>query len=494
MRATLSPTQMQTMENMYAAASGTATLDLMERAAQHVVAAIEEMLGGYEGKRAYFACGPGGNGGDGYAAARLFASRGGRSVIVSVNDEEKLRGDARTNCRRAHEAARCFFQDVSSIGALPPPDIWVDALFGIGLSKQLQGDALLIARRMNADGRVLSIDIPSGISGTTGRALGEYVRAELTVTFESEKWGHHLNDGLDYCGKIISQSIGIPNELFPKDAVYLVEGSDLAPVRLPRRRNSQKGDYGRLLIIAGSFGMAGACAIAARAALRSGVGLVSVACPASIVNVVQQLAPCATCIPLPESGGAISSDAVPLLRDALGTSSAVAIGPGLSRRCAAAVVATVVSCGRPVVLDADALNLVSDSVRLRKLICSHHVITPHMGEAARLLNRACEDPISDARALQKMGCVVLLKGASSVIVGKHTRISQSGTPGMSKGGSGDALTGIVGALLARGYDAEDAAWMGSHIHGLAGEAAARLHGESSMTALDLIDALGGILS
>ncbi len=494
MRVLLSPDQMRELEREYMARTTSSSIELMERAAERVLSIIERILGPCEGHRAYFACGPGGNGGDGYAAARLFAARGGRAVVISGADESMLRGDARTNCLRAHATPRCFFHEVSDLDALPAPDIWVDALFGIGLTRPLTGPALTLVKRMNTDGRVLAVDIPSGLDGQTGMALGECVHAEWTLTFEREKLGHFLMDGPDKCGALTAQSIDIPGELLPKDAVLLVEDADIAPLCCPRKRNTHKGSYGRVVIVAGSVGMAGACAIAAQAALRAGAGLVQVACPEPVAPIVQTLAPCATCIPLQTENGAIAKESVQLLRQALRHADACAIGPGLSRHCADEVVEAVLCCEKPAVIDADALNLISASDALKARLKGHHVITPHPGEAARLLGRICTDPVKDAIQLRNLGCVALLKGAATVVVGNRIHISCSGTPGMAKGGSGDALTGMLCALLGQGKPPEDAAWLAAHLHGLAGSQAAQAVGEASMTAMDLVDQIGGVLS
>ncbi len=494
MRELLSPDQMRGLEREYMERSGVPSIELMERAAEAVVSVMARILGRCEGHRAHFVCGPGGNGGDGYAAARLFAARGGRAVVISAEDEAELRGDAKANCQRAHDTPRCFFHDAADLASLPAPDIWVDALFGIGLTRPLDAASLPLVRRMNADGRVLAVDIPSGLNGQTGRALGEAVRADWTITFEREKLGHFLQDGPDLCGELSVHTIGIPREMMPNEAALLVEGADIAPLLLPRKRNSHKGDYGRVLIVAGSVGMAGACAIAAQAALRTGVGLVTVACPEPVVPVVQLLAPCATCLPLPAEDGAISAGAAPILREALRAFDACAVGPGLSRSCAPEVIEAVLCSGKPTVVDADALNLISESDALRAMLQSHHVITPHPGEAARLLGRTAADPVRDALALRGFGCAALLKGAATVIAGGEVHISCSGTPGMAKGGSGDALTGIILALLGQGKKPDEAAWLGALLHGQAGVRAARDVGEASMTAVDLVDRIGGVLS
>ena len=319
--------------------------------------------------------------------------------------------------------------------------------------------------------------------------LGTAVRADVTVSFECAKWGHLLNDGLDMCGDLRVYPIGIPHHMLPVDALREFENQDFEAFLPRRRRNSHKGIYGNLLLIAGSVGMAGACILAAGAAMRSGVGLISVACPASIVPIVQQAAPCATCLSLKEERGAISREAIPELERAIKGKDALAVGPGLSTRTAPQVVEWALKTGLPAVLDADALNLISQDPDLKALLRPHHVITPHPGEAARLLGRAMGDPVADVRALRDLGPVALLKGASSLICGDKITLSAQGSVGMASGGSGDVLTGVIAALMAQGMPPMDAARVGAFYHGRAGETAQAVLGARAVTAMDVLDRL-----
>ena len=243
----------------------------------------------------------------------------------------------------------------------------------------------------------------------------------------------------------------------------------------------------------------GAAALCATAALRSGAGLVTLACPASLVPIAQVLAPCAMALPLAEADGAIAAGAVGPLEAALMGKHAFACGCGLSRRAAPEVVRLLLGCGLPGVFDADALNLIAESDDLKELLQPHHLLTPHPGEAARLLGRAVTDPVADARALSDLGCQALLKGATSVVcVDGQPWLSASGCAGMAKGGSGDALTGLTGALIAQ-YAASGTAMTGaalarcaavaSEIHGRAGELAQARMGARGMCATDLVAAL-----
>ncbi len=486
MRKLVTPVQMRALEKEYLETTGIRSVDLMERAARALFQALGELYG--IDKTVYFACGPGGNGGDGYACARLFAEAGG--IVVAVEVEPPVSPDARKNHQRAGDAGVTVTGDWRN---LPAPDVWVDAVYGIGLSRSPEGEAAEIIERMNADGAdIVAVDVPSGLDALSGRAYEKCVCADLTVTFQRAKTGHYLADGLDMCGDIIVKDIGIPESFLPTDAVMLVGYHDVKP--MPRRHNSYKGDYGHLLIVAGSFGMAGAAAMCALAAMRAGAGLTTVACPRSIVPVIQTIAPCAMCVPLPEEDGALSDEAVPALLAALERKSCVAAGPGLSARLGDGVIRAILESGLPAVLDADALNAVSRKESLKSLLNANHLITPHPGEAKRLLGRDLTDPISDARALSSMGPAAILKGAASVIASdRGTFISASGCPGMAKGGSGDALTGIAGALIAQGLAPGVAAYFASELHGLAGEAAQEEFGERGMLTTDLIEMISEVV-
>ena len=470
--------------------AGVSSLALMERAAKGLTREILRSLG-QEKKTCVFACGSGGNGGDGYAAARLFAQSGGRAILLPVAPARTP--DAILNRDRALDSVFGVAR-VEELDALPTPDAWADCMLGIGLARAPEGAFARVIDRVNADREkgalVVSADIASGLDADTGLTPGKCVRADVTVAFQARKRGHLIGKGLEYSGNTVVADIGIPNAFIPADAAGLVESDDL-PSALPKRPCcAHKNDFGHLLIVAGSFGMAGAAALCANAAMRTGAGLVTVACPASVVPILQTLAPCAMCVPLSETDGAINAEGAALVAQALSGKTAAAIGPGLSLRAHPGCVEAVLRSGLPAVIDADGLNILSRDKRLISLLSGCHAITPHPGEAARLLGESSPDAFETARRLRELGANVLLKGAASVILGKRARVSASGTPGMAKGGSGDALTGIVAALLSQGLDAETALWLGSELHGRAGEIAAREYGERSMLPTDLVSCLG----
>lgn len=490
MKHLISPAAMRACEEKYFAESGVKSIDIMENAAQALANVIRAELPA--GSTVFFACGTGGNGGDGSAGARLLHDNY-KCTIIQL--KEPKTPDAIENLRRAKE---CGIDILTEIPA-DAPDAWVDALFGTGLSRAPGDpyDQLIIQINTDRSGRtkVFSADIPSGLNGATGKAYEPCIRADHTVTFQYIKSGMVLADGLDCCGKITAATVGFPADAFLSEIrnTFLIEPADVRRFLPPRFRNIHKGNCGHLLIIAGSFGMAGAAAMCAKAALRSGVGLLTIACVKSIVPILQTLAPQAMCIPLDEDDGAISIRALPQLQAALKGKDAAVIGPGLTRRVPPEIIRTVLESGITTVIDADALNILSERRELLSLLRENHVITPHPGEALRLLpDLDPSDPIAAARRLTGICPNVLYKGASCVIAdGRSISISKSGGCGMARGGSGDILCGVMGALLAEKPKTDIAltAALAKEIHGLAGELAQQKYGSRSMNAMDIIEFL-----
>ena len=500
MQIILFPDQMRQLEQAHFARSGMPSHLLMGRAALELAHAMDER-GLVRGKRMTFVCGNGGNGGDGLEAARLCQALGARCSVVLAAPRGSVRGDAVHYLNLLPDSI-----PIRALDEVSEPDVWVDALFGIGLSRDVTGLPAQCIERMNASpAPVVSVDIPSGLDGRTGDILGCAVRADVTVTFQHAKPGHYLRHGLDCCGELVIRDIGISDACLddvtalrpgdPPTPNFLERCSDdYVAALLPRRRHfSHKTTYGHLLLVAGSVGMAGAAAIAAKAAIHSGAGLVTIACPEALVPILQIHAPEAMCLPMPQNEhGALDASAVPALERALRGKTAVAIGPGLSRSASPEIVRAVLRCDLPAVIDADALNLISADSSLKALLGARHLITPHPGEAARLI-AATGDEVSDALTLAGLGCSVIYKGAVSLIAGDGQLIlSDTGSPCMAKGGSGDMLTGIAGALLAQGLAPTNAGIVASHVHGHAGEAAERALGLRYPAAMDLIAQLPGV--
>ena len=450
-----------------------------------------------------FLCGPGNNGGDGYAAARLWAARGGKAHIIEVTAE--VRGDALLN-RNLAEMAGIPIRSEEDYGDTDIPDVIVDALFGTGFSRPAEGFAATLIHWANdkgyyADIPVIAVDIPSGIDGTTGEVLGwEAVRATETVTFHCIKQGLLLANAPDYVGKITVQPILIPPSDDP--GLYILEPGDLQG-DFARPQTCHKGDFGRVALFCGSRGMAGAAALCASAAMRSGAGLTTILCRESLLPILQTLAPGAMCAVLPERDGMLLPEAAEIARKALDRADAACIGCGLGQTSdVMPILRLLAKADCPVVWDADALNLLAKHDDLLPLK-EADVITPHPGEAARLLDCDAEEITGDALAVldrlhELCGCTVLLKGARSLITdGMDTYCNLHTSPALAKGGSGDVLAGIITALLARRMPqcsegrmpSVRAAAYGALIHGLAGIRAAKRRGENCTLPTDVVDCI-----
>ncbi len=508
MMKTITPADMKALETRFMEKNHIPGALLMEHAALGVVDAIAR----YTDKgTAVFLCGPGNNGGDGYAAARLWVAQGGKSHIIEVT--ENVHGDALLNRQKALDAGiPCELARDDAYYDIPPCDVVVDALFGTGLARPVDGVAAHLIHCAN-DRRefhrvpIIAVDIPSGIDGTTGQALGsEVIRATETVTFHRVKQGLLLGDAPDYVGKLTVQPITIPlgDDLDDEyGGLTILEPADLDSGLFTRPQICHKGDFGRVLLFCGSRGMAGAAALCANAAMRAGAGLTTILCRESLLPILQTLAPGAMCAVLPERDGQLLPEAAEVAYRALQHASAACIGCGLGQTDdLLPILRLFTEADCPVVWDADALNLLAKHHDLLPLKDTD-VITPHPGEAARLLGCDPDDILEDTlSALDRLhdlySCTVLLKGARCLISdGIHTCCNLYTSPALAKGGSGDVLAGIITTLLARGNLSQepsrllsvDAAAYGVLIHGLAGIRAAKKYGENCTLPTDVVDCI-----
>ncbi|HYW03864.1 MAG TPA: NAD(P)H-hydrate dehydratase [Gammaproteobacteria bacterium] len=457
---------------------------LMERAGR---AAFRELCRRWPGvRRLVVCCGGGNNGGDGYVVARL-ARRAGLEVrLLGLREPDALRGSA-------HRAARAWLETGGDYEAYVPgtdlaaarADVIVDAVLGTGLSREVGGDARQLVDMINAAGAaVLAVDIPSGLSADSGRIMGTAVRADLTVTFIGLKRGLLTGDAPDCTGVLHFDDLGVPGAVYDGTgpSARRVGREELSRL-LPRRpRTAHKGRHGHVLVAGGGPGMPGAVRMAGEAALRTGAGLVSIATAPDHAGSVNVARPELMCHAV--GGGA---DLAPLLERA----TVVAAGPGLGRSdWARSLLETVLAAPQPLVLDADGLNLLAERPQQRE----RWVLTPHPGEAARLLGSTVAEVQSDrfaaASALsRRYQAVAVLKGAGTVVAdGERLAVSATGNPGMATGGMGDVLTGVVAGLLAQGLEPFDAARVGAFVHGAAADAAAA-DGERGLAALDLMPRL-----
>ena len=492
MDVTITPAEMKALEQAFMDESGVPGALLMEHAAQGVTDALSRRM---TGGRALFLCGPGNNGGDGYAAARLWRQRGGAAIVWELPHHP--RGDAAMNRSLALRAGVEILTLTDLPEALPDCGAVVDALFGTGLSHDVTGDAAALIELVNRSGLpIIAVDIPSGLDGLTGRVRGVAVKAVETVTFHRVKPGLLLRDGAAHAGQITVQPILIPKDYGDVDGLRILQPEDIAKLIPPRAVDSHKGTYGRCVILAGSPGMAGAAAFCAAACVKAGAGLTTILCRESLMPILQTLVPAATCIPLPEEDGCLLPESEELAASALSTASAACIGPGLGQSLDLLPLLRAFSEAEcPVVWDADALNLLAAHDSLLPLP-EHHVITPHPGEAARLIGETIpailDDPLAALDSLHDLcGCAVLLKGARTLVTDGITSFANlHASPALAKGGSGDVLAGILTALLSRGLaSTAQAAALAALVHGLAGIRAADIHGESGVTPQELIGSI-----
>jgi NAD(P)H-hydrate epimerase len=438
---------------------------LMQRAGQSAWQHL--LLHWPEAQRIVVVCGAGSNGGDGYVLAR-HAHRAGRHVEV-VHLPAHVPGNAIAQ-RACTDYVAGGGQVTLFVDALPGADVVVDALFGIGLSRAPVEDAHALIDAINLQAApVFSLDVPSGVDADHGGTPGVAVLATRTLQFIARHAGLYTGDALEFVGTLALDELEVPAATFdgvPADA-SLLDHDALARWLFPRRRNTHKGESGHVLSIGGDEGSGGAIALCAEAALRTGAGLASVATRHAHVAALLARRPEAMVRAVESTG-----DLAPLLERAR----VIAIGPGLGQgEWGRALFQHAVRSGKPLVLDADALNLLAIS----PLPLEDAVLTPHPGEAARLL--ACttadvqRDRFAAAQAIaRRHGSVVVLKGAGTIIAApdETPRVIDAGNPGMAVGGMGDVLTGVIAALRAQGLSAFDAASAGALLHAVAGDAAA----------------------
>ena len=429
-------------------------------------------------------CGSGNNAGDGYVLARLAAQQGIAVSVLAVSSPEKLTGDAES-------AYMDFFASGGGLalwegGLDVDADLLFDAILGSGLARDVEGDIAAAVDTINAHpAPVVALDIPTGLHGDSGRVLGRAVRADLTVTFVGLKSGLLLRDGPAHTGALVFSGLGIPAEVRGRVAPSMRRiTSDAIRASLPPRpRAAHKGDFGHLLIVGGGPGMPGAARLAGEAALRAGAGKVSVAVHPSNAGHIVAGRPELMC------HGIASADE---LLHLLAAADVVALGPGLGgTEWARSIYGAVLASGRPLVVDADGLNLLAVAPSRR----DDWVLTPHPGEAGRLLGCDSADIQDDrigalGRLVERYGGTCVLKGAGTLVSSADgpAWLCSAGTPGMAAAGMGDVLTGIIGALRAQGLPPETSATVGVELHARAGDRAAAA-GERGLVAGDLMEPL-----
>ena len=457
---------------------GVPGIELMRRAAWAGLASLRRHWP--QARRIAVYCGPGNNGGDGFLLAALAREAGLHVDVFALADTAQ--GDA-AQARQAWTSAGGSVRRWDGSEALPPVDVHVDALYGTGLRRAPDAAVAALIEHINASGvPVLALDVPSGLDADSGRCPGRAVRAMVTVSFIAAKRGLRTGQAADRVGQLELDTLGLPEALWQGTApdAQVLQAEHLPP----RARAAHKGNNGHVLAIGGDHGTAGAVRLCGESALRSGAGLVSVATRAEHLPALNSARP---------ELMAHGVDGPQALEPLLERADVLALGPGLGQRAwGHALWLTALDTGKPLALDADGLNLLAHEPRR---FTQPAVLTPHPGEAARLLHDTVENVEADrfaaARALAgRYHAVVVLKGAGSLIADPAGRVAVCpwGNPGMASGGMGDLLTGVIAALLAQGCDAWRAACLGVGLHARAGDEAAR-QGERGLLASDLLPAL-----
>ncbi len=434
-------------------------------------------------------CGIGNNGGDGFVLARLAHEAGIETRVYQVGDSDKLQGDALAAMQRLQGAG------VTPVAfceqSLQEAELIVDGLLGTGIQGEVRADYRKAIEAINATiAPVLALDLPSGLNADTGVSCGLAVQAAVTISFIGLKQGLMTGAGVQLCGELHFSDLNVPREIYlqQKPSARRLDYARLKKHLPPRRRDAHKGDAGHLLVIGGDHGMSGAVRLAGEAALRAGAGLVSIATRTAHAALITNARPELMCHGV---GQAEELEAL------LSRANAIIIGPGLGQTdWAKDMLSSVVAAGKPLLLDADALNLIADGALPEVMLRgAKRILTPHPGEAARLLGQDVGQIQMDRFAavtalLNKYAGVCVLKGAGTLVASEAgVGLCNAGNPGMASGGMGDVLSGIIGALMAQKLEPVDAAQLGVCVHAQAADLAVRTIGERGLIASDLMPAI-----
>lgn len=486
---------------------------LMERAGTGVVSCLEQWWGPVRGKRVIVVCGKGNNGGDGFVVARLLRRRHANVRVLAVTPTTELSRDAATMYKQfirgaGKSSVYRYTSKAQAQALLQDSDILVDALLGTGLSAAVTGHYAEAIDSINeADRPVVAVDLPSGLHADTGMILGRAIRASLTVTLGLPKLGLYQNDGIDLAGEVTLVDFGIPPAYIEAvESQTTVLTPRVVRTYLPKRQpSSHKGTFGHAGIIAGSVGKTGAAAMAAQAALRAGAGLVTVAIPTSVNDVLEAKLLEVMTVPMPETKArTLARTALDRLVAFMTARTAIAIGPGLSTHpeTVELVRALTKHLDRPTVLDADALNALTGRTALLATCKTPPIITPHPGEMARLEADATPQTVNSdrigtaTRFARERGLFVVLKGARTVIARPDgaVAICPTGNSGMATAGTGDVLTGMMVGFLAQGVPSWEAACAATYLHGVAGDLASAKKGQAGLISRDVIEQIPSALA
>jgi hydroxyethylthiazole kinase-like uncharacterized protein yjeF len=486
---------------------------LMENAGRGAAEVISHTFPDIHKKKIAIISGKGNNGGDGFVIARYLLNQGVSVRVYLLADPKGLRGDAETNFNIFQRMKGEVISVPSSKDYvrvkkdLEKFDILVDGIFGTGLDAEVRGYYREVIDHLNTLQRpIVAIDIPSGLDADTGKPLGTAIRASLTITFGLPKVGHLLPPGIDYVGEVRVIDIGLPKRLVEDEKIptHLLEEKEIKRwLSIPRNPDTHKGDYGHLLVIAGSVGKTGAAAMACQAALRMGAGLVTLAIPKSLNGIMEMKLTEVMTEPLPETPKqTLSLRAFSAIVRLCENKKAVIIGPGLGtfKETQSLVLKLIKALDVPIILDADGLTALATQPKTLPIANRSLILTPHPGEMARLMRsqvkEVLEDRIGRSRNFSQSHHVhLVLKGHPTLISTPKGEvfINPTGNPGMASGGTGDVLTGMIGGLVCQGFDILPSLQIAVYLHGLAGDEGAQEKGEKSLIATDIIEKIPALL-
>ncbi len=505
--------QMRILDRRTIHERGVPGIDLMENAGKGATEVILRRFPNLQRKRVAVIAGKGNNGGDAFVIARHLIKRGLGVNVFLLAENKAVKGDAKTNLGiltkdgievRELATVREFKATRDDILS---HDVFIEGILGTGLASEVKGYYREVISALNATGRpIVAIDIPSGLDATSGKPLGTCIKAALTPTFGLPKVGQLIHPGVEFVGELEVIDIGIPEDLIGEEDIrsHLIQYEDIQGLLAgPRQADTHKGDYGHLLVLAGSVGKTGAATLACKAALRMGAGLVTLGIPRSLNEVMEVKLTETMTMPLPETDSrTLGLDALSVIIEISQGTQALVIGPGISTEDETGqLVRKLVKALRlPMVIDADALTALSAELEILKGIKSPIILTPHPGEMARLIGLSSkaiqDDRIETSRNFAiEYGVYLVLKGSRSIIAQPdgNLHINPSGNPGMASGGTGDVLTGMIGGLVCQGFPAASAAIAATYVHGLAGDLAAEERGEMALIATDILEKIPHVL-
>lgn len=497
--------QMRELDRRATAEFGVPSIILMENAGLRTFDFVYDVLMEVGGYRVGIVCGRGNNGGDGFVVTRHLHEVGAEVIVFLAGNAEDIKGDARVNYEIILKTGITInpITDAESLRlALSQCDIIVDALFGTGIKGEITGLPGEVIDAINDSGRpIVAVDLPSGLDADTGQICGRCVQANATITFGLPKIGLATYPGAECAGEIMVAEIGIPEAAIESSDIstFYTEEEDVF-LRLPARPpDAHKGTFGHAAVIAGSVGMTGAAAMSAMSAVRIGTGLVTLAVPESLNDILEVKVTEAMTVPLPETPDrSFSRSAVDKALELIDRCDAVAIGPGIGKNpeTIAFIHELLPQIDKPMVIDADGLNAIVEDTTVLSRLKSPAILTPHPGEMSRLTGTPVEAIQSNRLkaaqdAAERFGVTMVLKGASTVIASPSGEawINSTGSVALASGGTGDILTGAIVGLLAQGLEPLDAAICGVYLHGRAGEIAEDKIGDAGVSATDLLPLL-----